>query len=173
MNKDYRYNRPIDYYFYLIALIVIIGLYVFVFGKIILTLFDNFQKSELISLFVLGFLMFGIIYLLIQIVRMFFQYDKIDNNKEIKVDNNNRILIIKQNGKELKIPNEDIDTVEIFEPSTAGYPMGNFSYIRLNLKLGESIIITRFTLPLGEIDLWKILKGVKRIRKTRFFNQIK
>ncbi|GEM_PF-2428144 len=172
-NKEYRYKRPIDYYFYLIALIIIIGLYGFALGRILLTFFDNFQKSKLISFLVLGFLMFGIIYVLIQIVKMFRQYDKIDHDKEIKVDNNNRLLVLKQNGKERIIQNEDIETVEIFEPSTAGYPMGYFSYIRLNLKFGENIIITRFTLPLGEIDLMKVLKGIKRIRKTRFFNQIK
>ena len=113
-NKEYRYKRPIDYYFYLIALIIIIGLYGFALGRILLTFFDNFQKSKLISFLVLGFLMFGIIYVLIQIVKMFRQYDKIDHDKEIKVDNNNRLLVLKQNGKERIIQNEDIETVEIF-----------------------------------------------------------
>ena len=83
------------------------------------------------------------------------------------------MIIIKQNENERLIRNEDIEIIEIFEPSTAGYPMGYFSFIRLNLKLGDKIVITRFTLPLGEIDLEKVLKGIKRIRKTKFFNEIK
>ena len=77
-DKDYRYKRPIDYYFYFIALIIIIGLYGYNFVRIILSLFENFQKSTLISFLIVGLLMVGIIYVLIKIVKMFKQYDKID-----------------------------------------------------------------------------------------------
>jgi hypothetical protein len=170
----YKYKKPIDYYFYLVILIGTIGLYGFGIFRIILSFSKNIQHDKLIFTVLFGVLILLIIYVLVQIVIMYKQYDEADRNKIVEVNNNERSMLIRQNElKSILVHNEDIEHVEIFEPWSVGYPLGYFSYIKINLKQSNSLIITGFTLPLGEFDIINVLKGTKKLRNKKFFNRIK
>jgi len=172
--RTYIYKRPTGYYFYILMLISIIGVYGFAFYRVILAKSRNFQNAELIFTIAFGILLILIIYVLIQIVLMYQQYDAVDHDKIVEVNNNERSMNIRQNdGENILVRNEDIKNVEVFEPWSATYPLGYFSYIKINLKQNSSITITGYTLPLGEFELMKVLKGVKRTRHIKFFNKIK
>jgi hypothetical protein len=171
--KIFKYKRPIDYHFYIVVLIGVILVYGIAFYRVFSSYSQNYSIGRIIITLLFTLLILSIIFVLIQIIIMYKQYDKVDHNKIIEVNDDLRSMIIKQkDSQDIFVRNEDIEKIEVFEPWSAGYPLGYFSYVKINLKQNNSITITGFTLPLGEFDVLKVLKGIKRVRYTKFFNKI-
>lgn len=101
------------------------------------------------------------------------EYDVVDRNKEIVINDEEKKIIIRQGASETIVLNNNIECVEKYESWVAAYPLGNFEYIKLKTKTGENLIITGFTLSLIESKLSSVLKGIKLKRKKRFINRIK
>mgnify|MGYP000875239718 CR=1 FL=1 len=170
-DTQHKYNRPTDTIFYRVVFLTLIGIYGFIIVREAHSLFVDFSVKRLIVLLLLSFVILGVEYLILQILLMRKEYDNIDNDKEIIIDNNNRQILIRQFAIDRVIKNEEIDSSEVYESWVAAYPLGYFKFIKITLKSGESFLITGFTLPLLESDLSILLKGTKMKIYRRFINR--
>jgi cytochrome b subunit of formate dehydrogenase len=168
----YKYKKPKDIIFYQILFFTIIIIYGYNIVRELFSLIEVFSLKRLILLLVMSLTISCIVYIITQIIFMRKEYNKLDWGKEVILKPNELQLLIKQDDVEKLINNKEIFSTEVYESWVSAYPLGYFSFIRLNLTSGENITITGFTLPGLESDISEVLKGTKIIRHRRFINRI-
>ncbi|MEY1640134.1 hypothetical protein [Tenuifilum osseticum] len=173
IDKQFKYRRPKDTWFYQLAFIALIGLFGYIVIQEIAGLITKYSHLKLLIFLSFVSIISIIIYILYQILRMRYEYDAIDRNKEIEIDIAERKLFIKKDSIETTISNESIDSVEIYESKIATYPLSSFEFIKIKTKSGENIAITNLTIPLIENELNPVLKGIKIKREKRIINRLK
>ena len=100
---------------------------------------------------------------IIPILPIYFNYLKEDNEKTVKINYMQKLLIVSQYNQTIKVTFEDIDSIKIVCPifNKWIYPWINFKYARFNFKSGGYFIITRFILNFDE-ELFTLIKNVKK-----------
>jgi hypothetical protein len=172
-DKHFIYRRPKDTWVYQFALIAMIGLFGYIVIQEITRLITKFSNLKLLLLLVFIAIISSLIYILYQIIKMRYEYDTIDRNKEIVIDIAEKKLFIKKDSLETIITSEIIVSVEIYESKIAAYPLGFFEFIKIKTNSGENITITNLTIPLIESELNPVLKGIKIKREKRIFNRLR
>ena len=143
---------------FLILTILITGLLI----EKILTV-SYFYSFALIFPAILGFLS-------IPSLILFKQYYKVEKNRLIELDPDNRQLILKISDKEKTIRQSDIKLVEYFNATPDKGPY-DFEYLKLTLNDGSKYILTNLLNDLSDFE--PVFKGVKRkYNKMRIFNKI-
>lgn len=171
--KIYSYKRPIDYYYYKIASVVIWILFSFILIREWIQLYYGYNFKDFILTVIYSLIIGLIFYLFIQFWRLFNQYDRLEKNKVIRINENLSSLIIQQgNEKELQIDRENFKYVEVYESRSIAFPLKYFEYFKIILIDNTEIIITNLTIPKGISELSGFLKGIKRKRFSKFFNFI-
>lgn len=102
---------------------------------------------------------------ILPILPIHINYLKEDSGKTVKINYIQKILIVSQYNKKIKIPFEEIDTIMInYHPFRRQVvPWGNYKYARFNLKNGGYFIITRFILNFDE-ELFTLIKTTEKNR---------
>lgn len=130
------------------------------------------QKIISVSYFYSFALIFPILlgFLSIPSLILFKQYYKIEKNRLIELDPENRQLIVKIRDKERIIGNSDIRLVEYFNSTPDKGPY-DFEYLKLTLNDGSKYILTNLQNDL--LDFEPVFKGTKRkYNKRRIYNKI-
>ena len=153
------------------AFLTIIGIYGYDIVREVHSLIDVYSSKRLILLLLFSMIVFGALFIILQIILMRKEYDLIDYGKEVVIDNKDRQIVIRQASKESVIKNEEIKSSEVYESWITAYPLGSFKFIKILLKSGENFLITGFTLPLLESDLSEVLKGTKIKVNRRLINR--
>lgn len=160
-HKKYK-NIWID----LILLCVLLLLYGYIFIKISRSL--SYDVNMLLWLFVT--VVSFIIVTQIRIIKNKLDYNKVDKNKTIVLDNEALEAIVYANGNVLEIKKSDISSVVLFDSWVIGN-MPYFSFFEIYLKDTRKIIITHRTATIN--DFSKILKGKKRTNQRSWIPSIK
>ncbi len=171
-DKQFCYRQSKDNWYYQFLLLAIIGLFGYIEIREIFRLTTNYSGLNLVILLIGTLIISTIIYIQYQIIRMRKEYELVDRNKVIIINNKERKIIIRQHSSEMTLTNENIESAELFESWNATYPLGLFSFIKLKTKTGENITITGFTIPLLESELKSVLKGIKMKYHRQFINRI-
>ncbi|WP_047414200.1 hypothetical protein [Cellulophaga sp. Hel_I_12] len=166
MTETYKYKHHSDTWFYILSglLIGVCLIYIIIKG-----LSNNIEESWKLILIILpmGFVFWTII----RVVNYRNEYSKMEANKIVKLEKETPKLIIENGTIKKEILKSDIGHVKVFQSYGYGPPFTDFTYLELMLKSKESIIIVNGTANLQDLSV--ILRGKKKIRKTRFMNKIK
>lgn len=101
---------------------------------------------------------------------LFRQYYNIEKDRLIKLDPDNRQLIIKTKHKKTIIDNSGVNLVEYFKSTPDKGPY-DFEYLKMTLNDGSKYILTNLLNDLSDFE--PVFKGVKRkYNKMRIFNKI-
>ena len=96
------------------------------------------------------------------------QYEKVDKDKTLLLDKQNRRLQTTCNQKTYCIHNADIESIVIYDSWNAKSLLPG--YLRINLLNGNSFIVTGFLA--SQFDLAAVFKGKTTKTKRRFMNRI-
>ena len=160
-HKKYK-NIWID----VIIVCALLLLYSYIFIKISDGLF--YDVNVLLWLFVIAISF--IIITEIRIIKNKLDYNKIDSNKTIVLDNDTLEVIVYSRGNVVEIKKSNISKVVLFD----SWGMGKtpyFSFFEIHLKDARKIIITHRTAAIS--DFSKMLKGKKRTTQRSWIPSIK
>jgi energy-coupling factor transporter transmembrane protein EcfT len=120
--------------------------------------------------FILPIIYFALSILFFLVINLRRRYKIVDKGKKLFLDKKNRELKIVTPDKTIIILNSEIDNVEIFESWNTNPLFSDLGYMKLNMKEGVSIIITKYTA--NQYDLQSLFKDKALKITTRLLNRL-
>ena len=165
VTHTFKYKRPGDNLFWLLAAISLLVLSFYLLTKIILQ--DNLNWKTLL----LPTIFCSIAIMLLRVLQLRRQYHQVDNDKTVKIDSLKHEFCITQFGTQMVLTNNDIKKAEISSSWNTNPLFSRLSYTVLTLVNDDKVIITYFTAD--AIDIQPMLTGKQVKRTTKLMNPIR
>jgi Co/Zn/Cd efflux system component len=145
------------------------GIFLFVFSLYIGI--KIFSATKIVwAAIILPMMCFTLSIILFTVINLRRRYKIVDKDKKLFLDKTNRELKIVTPEKTIIILNSEIENVEIFESWNTNPLFSDLGYMNINMKDGETNVITKYTAD--RYDLQALFKDKSFKITTRFMNRL-